>query len=139
MTFDPTQGNLLIVANNFDTLQLLNKHLPMALPEVKFVFATRASTGMSFLDALTREGMLPRLILLDLYLPTRADSIDFLRQLKQTGSSYQSIPVVMMSSTERIEDIIEVTQLGAEAYWVKPTTTEAWIKNLEGLRGYWQA
>ncbi|QHV96597.1 response regulator [Spirosoma endbachense] len=139
MTFDPTQGNLLIVANNFDTLQLLNKHLPIALPEVKFVFAARASTGMSFLDALIKEGMLPRLILLDLYLPNRADSIDFLRQLKQTGSSAQSIPVVMMSSTERIEDILEVTLLGAEAFWIKPITTEAWIKSLEGLRGYWQA
>ncbi|QIP15053.1 response regulator [Spirosoma aureum] len=139
MTFDPTQGNLLIVANNFDTLQLLNKVLPMALPEVKYVFAALTSTGMSFLDALTREGMVPRLILLDLYLPTRADSIDFLRLLKQPGSVYQSIPVVMMSSTERMEDILEVTQLGAEAYWVKPTTTETWIKNLEGLRGYWQA
>jgi CheY-like chemotaxis protein len=133
------QHSLLFVANNFETLETLNKLIPVALPEVHFAFASLASTALSYLDSLAMEGALPQLILLDLYLSDQADGKDLLRQLKQTDSPYQSIPVVVMSSVELMDDIIEVTQLGAEAYLVKPQKKDEWVKHLQALQGYWYA
>ncbi|QIP16842.1 response regulator [Spirosoma aureum] len=137
MTFNHSRRSLLSIVQSRETWLTLNELLPAVFPGVNLVFATPASIALSYLDTSINDGDPPQLILLDIYLPSRADGMNLLQKLKQPDSPYQAIPVVMMSSTESTSDINEVMRLGAAAYVVRSTTSYAWIKSLQGLQDYW--
>ena len=59
----------------------------------------------------------PDLILLDLVLP-KMTGFEVLEQLK-TGKETQGIPVIVLTNLENMQDIQQVTELGATTYLVK--------------------
>lgn len=69
----------------------------------------------------------PSLIIMDIKLP-RMDGIELLSWLKQRDA-VKHVPVVMLTSSERKEDIVACYENGAGAYLVKPVG----IKELTGL------
>jgi CheY-like chemotaxis protein len=62
----------------------------------------------------------PRLILLDLYLPKKS-GLEVLKEMKD-DSRMQTIPVIILTSSDRDRDIYECRRLGAETYIVKPVS-----------------
>lgn len=68
----------------------------------------------------------PQLILLDLNLPNKS-GLDVLRELK-TDRRTQNIPVIILTVSERDQDINESRQLGAETYIVKPVSFQNFSK-----------
>lgn len=60
----------------------------------------------------------PGLILLDLHLP-RVNGLEILRRLKADERT-QSIPVVILTASQKDRDITECRRLGVHAYIVKP-------------------
>ena len=77
---------------------------------------------------------LPVLILLDLKLP-RKDGFEVLKWIK-SRSELTSIPVVILTSSERSEDIQEAYDLGANSYLVKPVDAEDMVKLFATLELY---
>ncbi len=77
---------------------------------------------------------LPVLILLDLKLPRR-DGFDVLKWIK-SQSNLHSIPVVILTSSERGEDIQQAYDLGANSYLVKPVGAEDLLKLFSTLELY---
>lgn len=69
----------------------------------------------------------PQLILLDLGLP-KIDGIEVLRQIKN-DSRTRTIPVIVLTASDRDRDIAASQRLGAEAYIVKPVD----FQNLSGV------
>jgi CheY-like chemotaxis protein len=65
-----------------------------------------------------RQFQRPQLILLDLILP-KIDGLEVLRRVKANAHT-ASIPVVILTSSERDRDLEIGKQLGAQAYIVKP-------------------
>ena len=65
-----------------------------------------------------RQFQRPQLILLDLILP-KIDGLEVLRRVKADAHT-ASIPVVILTSSERDRDLEISKQLGAQAYIVKP-------------------
>src|SRR5258708_9027994 len=61
---------------------------------------------------------LPKLILLDVKMP-KVDGIEVLRQIK-ADPRLKVIPVVILTSSKEQKDIVESSQLGVNAYIVKP-------------------
>ena len=80
---------------------------------------------------------MPKLIILDLYLPKRADGLELLRQIKALPSPCNQLPVVMLSSSSDRTDISQSYQYGGSSYLVKPTDFEAWLTYFQELRTYW--
>ncbi len=72
--------------------------------------------GASDADGLTVNP--PRLILLDLGLP-KVTGLEVLRRLKSDPRT-RSLPVVVLTGSERSSDFQESKRLGAEAYIIKP-------------------
>jgi two-component system, response regulator len=60
----------------------------------------------------------PHLVLLDLKLP-KVDGLEVLRRLRADGRT-RSLPVVVLTVSDRSEDLVRARQLGAEAYIIKP-------------------
>lgn len=99
--------------------------------------------GIDLLDYLTGEGRFeepdaqskPYLVLLDLNMP-RMDGKAALREMRITAES-QAIPVVVLSTTDRPEEIRECLKLGANSFVVKPVAIGELGQLLKTLEDYW--
>lgn len=65
-----------------------------------------------------KPGPRPQVILLDLYLP-KISGLEVLRRIKSYKQT-RSIPIAVLTASERQQDLAESLRLGAEAYIVKP-------------------
>jgi hypothetical protein len=80
---------------------------------------------------------LPLVILLDLKLP-RVHGLEVLAQWKANPVS-QSIPVVVLTTSEEDKDIDTAYKLGANSYIVKPVDFEKFLDVAEQIELYWCA
>lgn len=98
--------------------------------------------GQEALDFLRHEGEYteaaraprPGLILLDINLP-RLNGHEVLRTLK-TDESLRDIPVIMLTVSQRDEDIIKSYQWGGSVYIQKPVDFRNLLDIITGLSGY---
>jgi len=75
---------------------------------------------------------LPCLVLLDLNLPRRS-GLEVLKWIREQPS-VASLPVVILTSSSQHRDIASAYELGANAYLVKPPSSEKLLKLVETLR-----
>src|SRR6516225_8055298 len=90
------------------------------------------STGTKGIDAaLSRR---PDAILLDLYLPGSFDGLDVCRQLRAAEAT-RTVPIVVISATadDGVKD--RALEAGATAYYTKPFSPTALMKELESIAG----
>ena len=79
-----------------------------------------AAGGQQALDLLSSTQLLPDVILLDLNMPIM-NGFEILGHLKQSVL-YQSVPVVILTTSEATADKERARQLGATEFITKPTT-----------------
>jgi two-component system response regulator len=101
--------------------------------------------GTELLQFLRREGKyantegesenLPSVILLDLNMPI-LDGRDTLKQLKE-DELLRRIPVIIFSTSSDEQDIMQVYDLGASAYMVKPTNFDTLVDMMQTFGHYW--
>ncbi len=99
--------------------------------------------GQELLDYLKGEGKysksvttaLPSVILLDLNMPI-LDGRETLRALK-LDTRLAKIPVVILSTSSREEDIAEGYALGASSYLVKPNNFTSMVNMIKIFNDYW--
>ncbi len=105
------QNELLVVEDGEKALQFLNK-------EGEYNGASR-----------------PILVLLDLKMP-RVDGFEVLRQAKQ-DANLKSIPIIVLTTSERENDVEKAFKLGCNAYLVKPVQFPAFIKTMLEVKEFW--
>lgn len=101
--------------------------------------------GEAALDYLFRRGDYespeksprPHVILLDLRLP-KIDGIEVLKVIKQSDD-LRRIPVVIVSTSEAEQDVIQSYDNYANSYLVKPIDFDKFKKLMEDLGFYWLA
>ena len=84
-----------------------------------------------------REGTDPAVILLDLKMP-KVDGMEVLRRLKGNAAT-QSVPVVIMTSSNEEKDVMESYNLGANSYIVKPLDFDSLAEVARQAGFYWLA
>jgi CheY-like chemotaxis protein len=101
-----------------------------------------ARDGVEALDMLFSTGAFkdsrafaPQVILLDLNLP-KVNGLDVLRRIK-ADSRTRSIPVAVLSGSERNRDVEESRRLGAETYILKPVDFHRFTRVTPSLRLCW--
>lgn len=130
---------ILLVEDDFEHLRL-----------TRYIFRTRnvpgeihvVRDGEEALDFLLRRGAYadpsasprPHLIMLDLNIP-RVNGRDVLRWIK-ADTALQDIPVIVLSSSDRDEDIRFATESGAVAYISKATGFERLSEELAAVHTY---
>jgi CheY-like chemotaxis protein len=77
----------------------------------------------------------PHLLLLDIKMP-KVDGLAVLREVK-TDPGLCTIPAVVLSSSDRPEDIASTYELGANSFVTKPVTASGFRQGLRQLGEYW--
>ena len=77
----------------------------------------------------------PDLILLDLNLP-KVDGREVLEEIK-ADEAFQHIPVVILTSSQAEQDILESYRLRANAYVTKPVDLEQFLKVVRSIEHFW--
>lgn len=101
---------------------------------------TLVCDGLEAMQFLRQEGPFvkaprPDLILLDLGLP-KMDGREVLDEIK-ADHQFQSIPVVIQTSSQTHEDIVRSEQLNVESYLVKPLDLDKFLTLIHDLKRYW--
>jgi DNA-binding response OmpR family regulator len=102
-----------------------------ALVQARGYQVTAVASGAKALDvALTSP---PDLVLLDLMLPGQYDGFEVCRRLR-ADSTTRTIPVVIISALDDDDSRARATQAGATAYYTKPFSPIALLKEIERLK-----
>ena len=99
--------------------------------------------GQEALDFLERHGRWaepgaaprPGLVVLDIHLP-KVNGHEVLRRIKN-DPSLRTIPVVMLTTSARPDDLAESYGAGANSYVTKPVSAKIFVDHLESLKLYW--
>ena len=78
---------------------------------------------------------LPHLILLDLKMP-KVDGFQVLERLK-SHERLRTIPIVVLTASDRVEDIQETYRLCGNSYVTKPANAASMREGLAGITHYW--
>ena len=129
---------MLVADDNEDHLFLAVRAL-QEVPGVELDIET-ASDGEEALDAVYRRGRFegdrpPHLILLDIKMPKR-NGLEVLEQIK-SDERLRRIPIVVLTSSERPEDIDATYRLGGNSYVTKPATGAGLREGLRRVSSYW--
>ena len=95
---------------------------------LEFIFATGA-----YAERRIQNG--PKVILLDLKLP-KVDGLEVLRQIKSDERT-KAIPVVVVTTSEQEQDVVESYKLGVNSYIVKPVSFDKFVQAVSELGFYW--
>lgn len=82
-----------------------------------------------------RNGPPPDLILLDIKMP-RVDGFEVLQTLK-ANATLKVVPVVVFTSSDQEKDRLKSYQLGANAYVVKPSRYEEFLRSVQTICAFW--
>lgn len=95
----------------------------------------RVSTGENGLDGLEKLYTNPDvdLIITDINMP-KMDGFTFIKAVREQ-ETYRDVPIVVLSTEGREEDIDAGISLGANLYLVKPAQPEKLVKNVNMLLG----
>ena len=109
------------VANNV-------KHIDDGADAVDFIFNKNFSVDAT-------EQRKPKLIILDLKLP-KVSGLEILKRLKSDERT-NLIPVVVLTSSQEDNDVLESYKLGVNSYVVKPVNFDSFSKAIAQLGLYW--
>jgi len=77
----------------------------------------------------------PDLVLLDLQMP-RMNGLEVLAEIKQ-HPQWKRIPVVMMTSSDKEQDILTAYNLHANCYVTKPIDMEKFLEVVRSIEDFW--
>lgn len=83
----------------------------------------------------TRKSGNPAVILLDLKLP-KISGLEVLKKIRETEQT-KMIPVVILTSSNEEQDIIEGYRLGTNAYVVKPVVFNEFLEAVKLVGAFW--
>jgi CheY-like chemotaxis protein len=137
-----SEGRIRILLAEDDPDDRLLTRRALAESSVSTAFAA-VENGEELLHYLRREeeydnsqsAPRPDLILLDLNMPG-TDGREALREIK-SDSELRRIPVVVLTTSEAEQDILQSYDLGVNAFVTKPVTFDALADTMESLGEFW--
>jgi DNA-binding response OmpR family regulator len=102
-----------------------------ALVQARGHQVTAVSSGAKAIDVALTDA--PDIVLLDLNLPGQYDGFDVCQRLRADATTHH-VPVVIISAMDDDESRARATAAGATAYYTKPFSPIALLKEIERLK-----
>lgn len=127
---------ILLIDDNQDHAKILKWAFERSGQSSQLVFLDDGQSALEYLGiGNERKNDVPDLILLDFNLP-KVDGREILRILKSDTITKQ-VPVIVLSSSEREEDIRKAYELGASTYVSKSDVLGEFDHVLRTIQDYW--
>ena len=127
---------IVLIDDNRDHAKILQWAFKKTGRQDEFTYFEDGTRALEYLRNLAaQQKVKPDLIFLDLNLP-RLDGREVLRLLKE-GETTRSIPVVVVSSSEREEDVRKAYELGASSYVSKSAMLSDVDPMLKTIQASW--
>lgn len=135
-----SQALFLLIEDNENDVLLIQRAFIQAKILNPLMIVKTAEEGMAYMLGTGRysnraEFPLPELILLDLKLPGM-DGFDFLRWIR-AQAGFGSTRVVVLTSSDLMQDVNMAYKTGANSFLVKPVDFERFVEISRALNGYW--
>jgi len=135
-----TPLRILVAEDELGDVYLIQRAFARAGVNVPVHFARNGQEVLDYLEGNPPfenpvEFPLPNLLLLDLNLP-RLSGFEVLTWVRGKPA-FSQMPVVVLSSSDRREEISKAYQLGANSYVIKPTEPTELISVVERIQNYW--
>ncbi|SFE28877.1 CheY chemotaxis protein or a CheY-like REC (receiver) domain [Spirosoma endophyticum] len=128
---------ILLIEDNADQWLIIRSALSQCIPELEPVWINNAAQSLTYLENCSLEkNNIPRLILMELYLPHREEGLALLASIK-SHPFYRQVPVIVLSHSEAYKDIVETYQYSIASYISKPSTYHQWLVGFYTFRRYW--
>jgi CheY-like chemotaxis protein len=108
------------------------RRLIEALVQARGHSVTAVASGAKAIDVAMTDP--PDLVLLDLMMPGQYDGFDVCRRLR-TEPATKTIPIVIITAMDDPDARVRATQAGASAFYTKPFSPIALLKEIERLAG----
>ncbi len=131
---------ILVVEDNQDHQAIIQLGLRKAIPGIVTMVADSETEVLAQLRQFEQDNsLIPRLILLDLYLPLKEDGLRVLSHIKAFSHEQKrpAIPVVVFSSSTEREDVNACYEQGVNAYVAKPLMFDQTMAFFQDLKTYW--
>jgi DNA-binding response OmpR family regulator len=102
-----------------------------ALVQARGYQVTAVSSGAKAIDVAMTDA--PDIVLLDLNLPGQYDGFDVCQRLRSEPTT-RTVPVVIISAMDDDESRARATEAGATAYYTKPFSPIALLKEIDRLK-----
>ena len=126
---------ILSIEDNNTDIVLMNRIFKKSIPEFAIKHITDGQEAMAYVESETFRSHLPKLILLDIKVP-KLSGLEILKRFRKK-EEFQAIAVVMMSSSDRKDEIEKAYELGANSFMEKTRTYPELSKALPALINYW--
>ncbi len=129
--------SILLVEDNQDDVMITKRALTKGSIQKKLYITNDGEEAIKFIrkEGKYKHFPTPALIILDLKMP-KVDGFEVLCKIKNTDN-LKSIPVIILTSSERDKDIERAYGLGCNSYIVKPVNFEDFIKIVIEIERYW--
>lgn len=129
--------DILVVDDNPGDIRLTAEALKDEEPQNSLHTARDGVEAISFLRRTGRYGDAPRpdLILLDLDMP-RMGGLQVLAEIKR-DKALKDIPVVILTGSHEIEDVVKTYNLHANCYITKPIELDQFTKMVKSVTNFW--
>jgi CheY-like chemotaxis protein len=126
---------ILLVEDNALDIDLIQRAMLKVEATVRLDVARDGEEAVQYLDRWEKGFPTPIVILLDLKLP-KLGGLDVLSRLKM-HPRYKVLPVVVLTSSNEINDIQQAYALGANSYILKAIDYEQFSKAIALIHRYW--
>ncbi|WP_137290143.1 response regulator [Natronorubrum halophilum] len=132
---DPIE--ILLVEDNPGDVRLTQEAFKQLSTETIIHVAIDGDEAFDFLSSRydSDTELVPDLVLLDLNLP-RMGGLEFLETV-QDDPNLSRVPVLVLTSSNAIEDVLESYELAANAYLTKPTDPDEYAAMVEAVADFW--
>lgn len=128
--------SILVIEDNENYWELMQDLLKQCMPGANLMYKSSTESALDFLESgwLTMSAPL-KLILLDLYMPTRQHGLDLLDKIKQflKDNNLLHVPIIVLSASDHFNDITDSYQHQANIYIVKPLDISEMIMHFNNL------
>lgn len=128
---------ILLVDDNEADRYMMAKAWKMAGVNADLQFATDGEEALSMLSEWPENDEDPiGMVLMDINMPIKG-GLQTVEQIRQSDPSIRHIPVLLWSSSSRVEDVNQAYSFGANAYLLKPTGVKEYVAIAESIHSFW--
>jgi len=131
---------IMLVEDNDDHAELITEALNNTIVANRVLRFVNAESALEYLtgeqaDQLPDDHPLPGVILLDIKLPGM-DGFEMLKRVRRDPRT-RRLPVIILTTSKREEEVARGYELGANSYIVKPVKFEEFRAKIIDLKMYW--